>query len=296
MSSILAASSGIVGGGNNRGGASAPCIAKPSPFATQPRLSTLLGGTLESTLHELLYVRRIYPRDSFATNRFLGVSCHANRHPAVVDYIYNFLEVAVPALCCGTADELALVVLDSPPGKAETILERFVFSFDTADMNGKIRAAMEARGDPDTRISGLVRFLEPRLRDLLLQVVSMNGMDIRRPSMSGGGGRARAAAELDAGANLTFKLALRIASGKKERDDGAEHGGREEEMEMPSPCSELNEAMKDAKWFQSEPSTCGFGGGPRKGRVPTEVTRNLKSIRAPSCGLNISLNMEIDPN
>jgi len=60
--------------------------------------------------------------------------------------------VAVPALCVGTADELALVVLDSPPGKPETIMERFVFSFDTADMNMKMRAVMDARGDLETRI------------------------------------------------------------------------------------------------------------------------------------------------
>ena len=292
MSSILAASSGIVGGASAR--SARPCLAKPSPFAAQPRLSSLLGGTLEASIHEVLYVRRIYPRDSFAPNRFLGVSCHASRHPAIVDYIYNFLEVAVPALCAGTADELALVVLDSPPGKPETIMERFVFSFDTADMTSKMRAVMEARGDPESRIMDLVRFLEPRLRELLLQVVSMNGMDVRRPSTSGKKGSTRAGADVDPGANMTFKLALRIAPGNKAHVDSGDDE-KEEDMEIPTPCAELNEAMKDAKWFQSEPSTCGFDGGPRKGRVPSEVTRTLKSIRAPSCGLNISLNMEIDP-
>lgn len=289
MSSILAASSGIVGGAS---ASARPCIAKPSPFAAQPRLSSLLGGTLEASIHELLYVRRIYPRDSFAPNRFLGVSCHASRHPAIVDYIYNFLEVAVPALCVGTADELALVVLDSPPGKPETIMERFVFTFDTADMTSKMRAVMEARGDPESRIMDLVRFLEPRLRELLLQVVSMNGMDVRRPSTSGKNGSTRAG-DVDPGAYMTFKLALRIAPGNKAHGDGGDDD--EEEVEIPTPCGELNESIKDAKWFQSEPSTCGFDGGPRKGRVPSEVTRTLKSIRAPSCGLNISLNMEIDP-
>ena len=290
MSSLLAASSGIVGGAS---ASARPCIAKPSPFAAQPRLSSLLGGTLEASIHELLHVRRIYPRDSFAPNRFLGVSCHASRHPAIVDYVYNFLEVAVPALCAGTADELALVVLDSPPGKPETIMERFVFSFETADMTSKMRAVMEARGDPESRIMDLVRFLEPRLRELLLQVVSMNGMDVRRPSTrtSGKKGNTRAGADVDPAANMTFKLALRIAPGDKAHGDDE----KEKDVEIPTPCAELNEAMKDAKWFQSEPSTCGFDGGPRKGRVPSEVTRTLKSIRAPSCGLKISLNMEIDP-
>jgi len=289
MSSILAASSGtgIVGGAS---ASARPCVAKPSPFAAQPRLSNLLGGTLEASIHELLYVRRIYPRDSFAPNRFLGVSCHASRHPAIVDYVYNFLEVAVPALCAGTADELALVVLDSPPGKPETIMERFVFSFDTADMTSKMRAVMEARGDPESRIMDLVRFLEPRLRELLLQVVSMNGMDVRRPSR-GKKGNTRAGTDVDPGANMTFKLALRLAPGDKAHGDDE----KEKDVEIPTPCAELNEVMKNAKWFQSEPSTCGFDGGPRKGRVPSEVTRTLKSIRAPSCGLNISLNMEIDP-
>ena len=294
MASLLAASSsGTVGGG-----AAASCIAKPSPFAAHPRLATLIGGTLESTLHELLYVRRIYPRVSFAPNRFLGVSCHASRHPVIVDYIYNFLEVAVPALCVGTADELALVVLDSPPGKPETIMERFVFNFDTADMSTKMRAVMDARGDPETRIADLAVYLEPRLRELLLQVVSMSGMDIRRPSASTRKGRT--SPDLDPGANMTFKLALRIAPGKKAGGDGcvgvSKSGGDGEEMEIPTPCAELNEVIKEAKWFQSESTKCGFDGGPRKGRVPTEATMTLKSMRAPSCGLNISLNMEIDPN
>lgn len=291
MSSILAAASGMAVGGASA--SARPSLEKPSPFAAQPRLSSLLGGTLEASIHELLYVRRIYPRDSFAPNRFLGVSCHASRHPAIVDYIYNFLEVAVPALCAGTADELALVVLDSPPGKPETIMERFVFSFDTADMTSKMRAVMEARGDPESRISDLVRFLEPRLRELLLQVVSMNGMDVRRPSTSGRNGSARVGADVDPGANMTFKLALRVAPGNEAHGDGDDDD--DEHVEIPTPCAELNEAIKEAKWFQSEPSTCGFDGGPRKGRVPTEVTRTLKSIRAPSCGLNISLNMEINP-
>ena len=281
-----------------------PAASSPSPFATQPRLSTLLGGTLESTLHELLYVRRIYPRDSFAPNRFLGVSCHASRHPGVVDYIYNFLEVAVPALCTGTADELALVVLDSPPGRPESIMERFVFNFDTQEMNTKMREALDAR-DQDGRVADMVRYLEPRLRDVLLQVVSMNGMDVRRPSSSRSGGRKRprdgsqtttgdngdgGGGAYDPSGNMTFKLALRIAPAK----DGEQE--EEDEIQFPSPCVELDDAMKEAKWFQADANTCGFDGGPRPGVVPTEVTRTLKSMRAPSVGLNITLNMEIDPN
>mmetsp|Transcript_36732 Transcript_36732/g.74850 ORF Transcript_36732/g.74850 Transcript_36732/m.74850 type:complete len:291 (-) Transcript_36732:686-1558(-) len=282
----------------------ASAASSSSPFATQPRLSTLLGGTLESTLHELLYVRRIYPRDSFAPNRFLGVSCHASRHPGVVDYIYNFLEVAVPALCTGTADELALVVLDSPPGRPESIMERFVFNFDTRDMNTKMSEALDDTRDQDGRVADMVRYLEPRLRDVLLQVVSMNGMDVRRPSSSRDSGRKRprdgsqtttgdnggsgGGGSSDPSGNMTFKLALRIAPAKDGED--------EEEIQFPSPCAELDDAMKEAKWFQADADTCGFNGGPRPGMVPTEVTRTLKSVRAPSVGLNITLNMEIDPN
>jgi len=118
-------------------------------------------------------------------------------------------------------------------------------------------------------------------------------MDIRRPSTSARKGRT--SADLDPGANMTFKLALHIAPGKKSGGDGG-GGGGDEEVELPTPCAELNEVMEEAKWFQSESTTCGFDGGPRKGRVPTEATKTLKSLRAPSCGLNISLNMEIDPN
>jgi isopenicillin N synthase-like dioxygenase len=70
-------------------------------------------AALEVFVHELLYTRKVYPRDSFCKSRFLGTQCHLCRNPGVVSYINDALEVIVPALISeGNSQELVLEIYD----------------------------------------------------------------------------------------------------------------------------------------------------------------------------------------
>ena len=72
--------------------------AKDDSSKSTEAIRLLMSAALETWCHQLLYVRRVYPSESFADSYFLGVRVKANRHPAVVAYISKAVKVAVPAL------------------------------------------------------------------------------------------------------------------------------------------------------------------------------------------------------
>ena len=75
----------------------------------------LVSAALEAWCHQLLYVRRVYPKESFCDTYFLDIQCKANRHPGVASYIQNAIEVSTPALVGPdnrVADEISLEVID----------------------------------------------------------------------------------------------------------------------------------------------------------------------------------------
>jgi hypothetical protein len=73
---------------------------------------SLWCAALEIFCHQVLFVRRVYPKETFCSTRFLGVQCKANRHPGVVDYISETIRVIVPALFDGASNEISLVIFD----------------------------------------------------------------------------------------------------------------------------------------------------------------------------------------
>jgi hypothetical protein len=80
----------------------------------------LLGATLEAWAHMILYVRRVYPVDSFGpspTTAPFGLRLHVNRHPAVAAYIADAIRVALPSLTTSprVADAITLTILDTNP-------------------------------------------------------------------------------------------------------------------------------------------------------------------------------------
>jgi hypothetical protein len=85
--------------------------------------SSLLGATLEAWSHHILFVRQVYPRETFAPTRFLGVRCNVSRHPEVVSYIQSYIKVAVPSILSGVADEVVLCIRDAD---AELYILRFI--------------------------------------------------------------------------------------------------------------------------------------------------------------------------
>jgi hypothetical protein len=61
-------------------------------------LHALWLGGLEVLIHQLLYIRYVYPQSSFTLSRFLHTQCHICRHQGVVRYISKALQVAVSSI------------------------------------------------------------------------------------------------------------------------------------------------------------------------------------------------------
>ena len=120
--------------------------------------SALLSAALETWCHQILYARQVYPRETFAATRFLGIACFANRHPGVVSYISDTIQVAVPAFLSGSVNEVSLIIMKD----SFTISETFTLAFSNL-------ARIE--GEPH----GLLEWLERGMRELVLSVLSLEG-------------------------------------------------------------------------------------------------------------------------
>jgi isopenicillin N synthase-like dioxygenase len=76
-------------------------------------MTTLWKGALEVFVHQLLYIRKVYPRDAFCASRFLGVQCHVCRHPRMVSYVNEALQVVVTELLLkGSCNEFVVEIYD----------------------------------------------------------------------------------------------------------------------------------------------------------------------------------------
>jgi hypothetical protein len=123
--------------------------------------STLWAATLEAWCHAILYTRKVYPKDSFAPMKFLGIQCYANRHPGVVSYIRDAIAVAIPSLMQGISNEICLVIhigQDHP-------VEKYCLSFS--------RSSNESTNNPF--LTPNLSELERESRQLILSVLAMDG-------------------------------------------------------------------------------------------------------------------------
>lgn len=93
-------------------------------------LTLLWKGAMEIFIHQLLYVRKVYPRDSFVSTRFLETQCHACRHPGVVSYISEALEMVVSELldADNNCDELVVQIYDQADLE---VYEEYYISFES---------------------------------------------------------------------------------------------------------------------------------------------------------------------
>jgi hypothetical protein len=158
--------------------------------------SLLWGAALETWAHQLLYTRCVYPKKTFGAARFLGVQCYVNRHPSVVSYIRQTVERAVPALLCGTADQLSLVITcdqqeeESEDGTVLEVSEAVVeeYALRISSISGRTLEALDPQRVPQ---------LERALRDLVLRVHSLPN----------------AATFSDHTPTVSFRLELRLVEG-----------------------------------------------------------------------------------
>ena len=255
------------------------------------QLSTLLGSTLETIIHQLLYQRIIYPPESFVLHRHLGVRCYASRVPQVSQYISKFLEVAVPSVVRGVASSIVFFVLkeevvasNNSRGVGERtggteVVERFVFEFDVDQVVGTIDEKVNVEGavcsqqdemdiedlqkqSADKKDSELVAEarsqLERSLKECLLRCIALRK-------------RRRRANERQE--NMSFKLSMRTKVEPAVKD-----------------CSELTNALKEGDFMIPANDSCHFS---KSG----SLRRPIKDFNLTnSCGMRMSFGMEIEPS
>lgn len=110
-----------------------------------------------SSLFAVLYIRRLYPQDSFCRTRFLGVQCRSNRHPEVVKYISKTVEMAVSALMAGDSEEISVIIYDQ---QERQDFEKFSLNFDP----------------PIIKPTQNLLDLEAEMRNLILSVQTLEGL------------------------------------------------------------------------------------------------------------------------
>ena len=127
------------------------------------RWRALLTATLETTFHQLLYVRRLYPRSAFQSTRFQGVRCQECRHPVVASYIHDFVKTASQALLKNLADEIIFSIVDR-----QAPVERYRFAV------AELQKEIACNDNSDAEKAAVVDCMERCMRDLILQIHSIS--------------------------------------------------------------------------------------------------------------------------
>lgn len=276
---------------------------------TKPRLKSILGSFLETAIHELLYLRSLYPHDAFTPSRHLQIAVHACRHPAVVEYIYDTLKIAVPSIIKGEIDALYLIFWDE---NTNEVYERFSFEFDDSILKTKEGVEEKECGDDHgtnehhQNLGYVIQELERSLRDVLLSIMSLEGSDL---------GRKRGMKTFTD--STTFKLCLHTKKNGGSNNMRKERMRRQQEQvhqqqhqsshhyeEEQSFCPELKEAIESGKWMRSESRSYQLQSFAENNsnihnQSPNEnldegvcISRPLKSLNAPLCGLRMQLVMD----
>ncbi|KAF2842264.1 DNA-binding protein [Patellaria atrata CBS 101060] len=98
-------------------------MASPTPPNTFNALISTFTSFLTVAIHTIIYIRSIYPHDTFLTVRAYNYPIYQSRHPAVCSWINDAVAAIEAQLLSGIVERIAIVIF-SPNQKP---LERFVF-------------------------------------------------------------------------------------------------------------------------------------------------------------------------
>ena len=191
--------------------------------------------------------------------------------------------MAVPGILSGVVDGMHLVIYDTA---TDELMERYSMEFqldETFQAVVQFSSAAYSEGHDTKEARGMeqkMQELERSLRDMLLKVVSLEGTNL--------GSSTRGQADFTD--STTFKLCLHSA--KADEDESSSSPGSNSSIK----CLELDEAMKEGKWFRADSLSCSFGDSSTPTMMDVDgtksLTRPLKSIDVHSCGLKAQLFME----
>jgi len=258
-------------------------------------LKDVLKEALGVCIHELLYIRKLYTSNLdkqsddansvlFAPLQYLDISVHAMRHPQVVLYIENFLNLAVPAFCSGMGDEIRLVFYNEDTDES---IEEHVFKIDESLFKQHAASIVLFTKDHHTEaqkseIHNRLVSLEREMRNLVLRIIRL---DVRTSSSL------PSSQELPP--NTNFKLILNITERAAMESDGHDV---------------VSQAVKDGSWIQAEDNHHNHSVGDqpfnhltqnRRGHYDDDddrggnvSSRPCKSVNVPSCGLQMIYSIE----
>ncbi len=228
---------------------------------------------------------------------------NACRHPAVVDYIYDTLKVAVPSIINGEIDALYLIFLDESTCE---LYERYSFEFDSdvmSDSNnvgttgGNAKVSSSLNNMPQQDVGYIIQELERSLRDVLLSIMSLEGSDL---------GRRRGMTTFPD--TTTFKICLHTKKSDDEQRATSIAVTSQFDNINDGFGPELKEAIESGKWRKSDSKSYHLHPDVND-RMMDDVNRNddndnndntsqscisrpLKSFNAPLCGLRMQLVMD----
>ena len=180
----------------------------------------LFAATLEVWAHHILYVRRVYPQETFGSTEYQGITnCKACRHPEVVSYIHDTVQTAVPALLRGTATEISLRIVERDDITDTILMEWEVYTLRMLDLKRELmeRAFLSSRNSHLPSKGDLLHQLERGLRNLILKVQGLLHGHVATTNSC-----------LD---HLSFELSLNVP--KEDRD-----------------CTRLDEGFKCGTWSE----------------------------------------------
>uniref|UniRef100_A0A7S1D6Q8 HORMA domain-containing protein n=1 Tax=Cyclophora tenuis TaxID=216820 RepID=A0A7S1D6Q8_CYCTE len=135
------------------------------PTATE----ALLLAALEAVCHEILHVRRLYPLDSFTGATVLGgCSIHVSRHPRVVEYIAETMEMVVQAMLAGMANQISITLRNNRVKDNPIISETYTLQFgnNLPDL---------CKGGSNHEQQKLLADMERCWRNILLSIIGLGG-------------------------------------------------------------------------------------------------------------------------
>lgn len=85
-------------------------------------LVSLTVEFLEAIIHQILYLRRVYPEEIFEPRRLYSLAVHRSRYPALNEYIESAIAGLRDAIASNKLARFAVLLKD----KDKNVLERFV--------------------------------------------------------------------------------------------------------------------------------------------------------------------------
>lgn len=118
---------------------------------------------VEAAVHSILFVRGVYPKNTFERRQMYGASVFQSRHPALCDYVGSVLANARPLFLEGAAERIVVFIMKG----AEEVIEQYVF--EVTQLGAAVGEAVCDSVDEDT----LLYDTESQLRDLLLRTLAL---------------------------------------------------------------------------------------------------------------------------